>query len=193
MADPPRTLSLVRAERQRADELIRDPGVRSRILDAIRLGTHARPACAAEGIPGGSYDSIVGRGRAESQQWHDGLTPEPTVFGAFVDDLERAIGVSFVCHTKALVDSFGVDTKERGKWMLRRFGPEFAEATKRDDELPNRVSEREIRAMLYAKLQLGGLTSNPAIETAFADLEPDIAKLKAKAKVTVIDTTAREE
>jgi len=176
--DRPRPLSLVRSARQRANDLIRDPGVRSRILEAIRLGTHARPACAAEGIPGGSYDSIVGRGRAESQQWHDGLVPEPTILGAFVDDLERAIGVSFVANTRALIESFESDPRERGKWMLRRFGPEFAEASRREEELPNRVSEREIRAMLYAKLRLGGRASNPAVEAAFAD------------RPTAIDTTA---
>ena len=62
-----------------------------------------------------------------------------------------------MAHTKALNEAFANDDfgKERGKWMFRRFGPEFAEASRRDEELPGRVDEREIRALLYAKLGLG--------------------------------------
>jgi hypothetical protein len=159
VADPPQprpSLALVRQERHRALELVQDPRVRARILDAIRVGAHARPACAAEGIPGGAFEAILGRGRAESQQWHDGQIPEPTLYGAFYDDVEKAIGQAFVTHTRELTDSFDADPKERAKWMLRRFGPEFAEASKREDELPARTSEREVRLMLLAKLGLEG-------------------------------------
>jgi len=178
------SLSLVRQESQRALDLIQDSGVRARILDAIRVGAHARPACAAEGIPGGAFESILGRGRAESQQWHDGQLPEPTLYGAFYDDVERAIGVAFVAHTRELVDGFEVDPKERAKWMLRRFSPEFAEASRREDELPARTSEREVRRMLYAKL---GLDVRVRVDLAERAGIPVDAQT-----IAAIDTTAKE-
>lgn len=153
-------LSVVReVEHLRAIEILRDRATRERILSSIRLGAHARPAFAAEGIPSGSFDSIVARGRAESSQFHDGLVAEPSFFAVVHDEIEKAIGEAFVGHTRELVAAFGEagfdGAKERAKWMLRRFGPEFAEASAREDELPTRSSEREVRAMLYAKLGLG--------------------------------------
>lgn len=146
-------------EHLRAIEILRDRATRERILSSIRLGAHARPAFAAAGVPSSSFDSIVSRGRAESAQFHEGLTEEPSFFAVVHDEIEKAIGEAFVAHTRELVAAFGEagfdGAKERAKWMLRRFGPEFAEASAREDELPTKANEREVRAMLYAKLGLG--------------------------------------
>lgn len=167
MAGP---LTLVREIKHvRAVELIRDPIIRAKILASIRLGVHARSACAAQGIPGGAFDSIVGRGRAESQQFHDGASDSLTFFGEFHDAIEQAIGESMIIQTQALTESFDGEPKERLKWMLRRFGPEFAEASKRDDELPTRSSEKEVRALLYAKLGIG--VQAPAIDAYATEKE----------------------